>query len=695
MGERLSRPIDMFLTRRFIMTRRRTDTTTQILSLLAGLLCFRAALSAQTPADSWRNQGVINDSASPYAKLHSVPVRAVKMDEGFWSSRMRINVEKSVPSLLQQLEDHGILDNFQIAAVQKQGQRKGPLFTDEDVYKWMEAVAFVLQSGDQPKLRAELEGVTDRVLAAQEPSGYLNSYWTGDLTPKRFTEMYRSHELYCLGHLLQAAIAYYRATGDRRLLDGGIKFANYMVENFGPTKRPALTGHPEAEMALIELYRTTGDRRYLDFAGYLLSGVERERLKLTDAQVKYMFSGIPFTSRTQLEGHAVRAMYACSGATDYYLETGDPTYHKTLENLWHDMVNHKMYITGGVGSRATGEAFGEAYELPDAQAYTESCAAIGNMMWNWRLLQISGEARFTDVIERALYNGINSGMSLSGTLYCYRNPLESNGEKIRNPWYDVTCCPPNLERIFASLPGYMYSTSTEGVYVHLYDNAALDWHLENGTGLKLSQKTDYPWGDKVELIVSPAQPAEFTVYARIPGWTRHASATVNGKLIQQPKPGEYLPIRRMWKTGDTISLAFDMTPRVIAANPLVRENRGRVAVERGPLVYCLEQPDQPGLASIFDVTLSLGPDPSRGFSTELQKDMLGGILLLRHKGIATRKPLFDDPLYQSLEKVGISSGRDMELTFIPYYAWANREPTSMEVWVPYTIVVAKGGSTGK
>lgn len=676
------------------MTRRRTDTTSQILSLLAGLLCFQAALHAQTPADSWKNQGIVNDSASPHARLHSVPVRAVKMDEGFWSSRIRINVEKSIPSLLQQLEDHGILDNFQIATGQKQGPRKGPLFTDEDVYKWMEAVAFVLQSGDQPKLRAELERVTEIVLAAQEPSGYLNSYWTGDLGPKRFTEMYRSHELYCLGHLLQAAIAYYRATGNRRLLDGGIKFANYMVENFGPTKRPALTGHPEAEMALIELYRTTGDRRYLDFAGYLLSGVERERLKLTDAQVKYMFSGIPFTSRTQLEGHAVRAMYACSGATDYYLETGNPTYHQTLETLWRDMVNHKMYITGGVGSRATGEAFGEAYELPDAQAYTESCAAIGNMMWNWRLLQISGEARFTDVIERALYNGINSGMSLSGTLYCYRNPLESNGEKIRNPWYDVTCCPPNLERIFASLPGYMYSTSSEGVYMHLYDNSNLDWHLENGMGLKLSQKTDYPWGDKVELTVSPAQPTEFTIYARIPGWTRRASATVNGRPIEQPKPGEYLPIRRTWKAGDTLSLAFDMTPRVIAANPLVRENRGRVAVERGPLVYCLEQSDQPGLASIFDVTLALGPDPSRGFTAQLQKDMLGGIMLLRHKGIATRKPLVDDPLYQALEKVHSSSGKDEELTFIPYYAWANREPTGMEVWVPYTTVAASGGSTG-
>jgi hypothetical protein len=661
-----------------------SNLKTQLAFLAVGMVFCRAVVLAETADQPWKSQGIIHVSSSPYAKLHSVPVRAVKMGEGFWAARMRTNVEQSIPSMLQLLEEHGVLDNFRRLVGRKDTPRKGPVYTDSDIYKWMEAVAFVLQSGDEPKLRATLDSLIDEVLAAQEPSGYLNTFYVDEKKSKRFAEMQWSHELYCLGHLLQAAIAYYRATGNRKLLDGGIKYANYLAENFGPQKRPALTGHPELEMALVELYRTTGERRFLDFAGYLLSGVERERLKLTDDALKYMFSGKPFTSRTEFEGHAVRAMYASSGATDYYLETGDPAYRQTLETLWRDMVNRKMYITGGVGSRSEGEAFGEAYELPNAQAYTESCAAIGNLMWNWRMLAASGEARFTDVIERALYNGINSGMSLDGKLYCYRNPLESTGERIRNPWYDTTCCPPNLERTFAALPGYLYSTSAEGVYLHLYHNSTLDWHLENGTGLRLSQETDYPWGDTITVVVSPATPAEFTVFLRIPGWTTHASVTVNGEVAPgEPTSGEYFPVRRQWKAGDTIRMVFDMSPRLTVANSRVRENAGRVAVERGPLVYCLEQFDQSGVGSIFDMSLVVGREPGKEFITEFKPDLLGGILTLRHNGIVTTKPLADEPLYQRFDRATRRAGRAVELTFIPYYAWANRGPAAMEVWVPY------------
>jgi DUF1680 family protein len=651
-----------------------------------GLLFFQVTASAQTAGSPWKSQGVIHTSSSPYAKLHSVPISAVKMGEGFWAARMRTNVERSIPTMLQLLEEHGVVDNFRRLTGRKKAVRTGPVYTDSDIYKWMEAVAFVLQSGDRPDLRAAVDSLTAEILAAQEPSGYLNTYYVEERQAKRFAEMQRSHELYCLGHLLQAAIAYYRATGNRKLLDGGIKFADYLVRDFGPKKRPALTGHPELEMALVELYRTTGDRSYLEFAGYLLSGVERERLKLRDYEIKYMFSGKPFTSRTELEGHAVRAMYACSGATDYYLETGDPAYRATLETLWQDMVTHKMYITGGVGSRAEGEAFGEAYELPNAQAYTESCAAIANMMWNWRMLAATGEARFADVIERALYNGINSGMSLDGTLYCYRNPLESTGEQIRNPWYETTCCPPNLERTFAALPGYLYSTSADGVYVHLYHTSSLDWHLENGTGLKLSQETNYPWGDAVTLAVTPAAPSEFSIWLRIPAWTSRATATVNGEPAQgEPKPGEYLQIRRRWNAGDAVRLVFDMTPRAVVANTRVRESLGRVAIERGPLVYCLEQQDQAGGETIFDVSLPIGADAGKEFTVEFRPGMLEGILVLRHKGIASAQPLSDEPLYQPLERAKRRAGKEIELTFIPYYAWANRGSAAMQVWIPYTL----------
>jgi DUF1680 family protein len=652
--------------------------------VIVALCCTGLAALAQPGSDAWRSEGVIGVDHSPHVTLHSVPIRAVRMDDGFWSARMRINVEHSIPSMLEELEQHGIMDNFRRLTGAKQATRKGPVYTDSDIYKWIEAAAFVLQSGDRPELRATIDRLTDEILAAQEPSGYLNTYYVDDKKEKRFTEMYRSHELYCLGHLLQAAIAYYRATGNRKLLDGGIRYANYLIETFGPTKRPALTGHPELEMALVELYRTTGERKYLDFAGYLLSGVERERLHLTDEQVVYLFSGIPFTSRTQFEGHAVRAMYASCGATDYYAETGDPAYLATLERLWKDLVNHKMYITGGVGSREAGEAFGLAYELPNAQAYGESCAAIGNMMWNWRMLAVTGEARFADVMERALYNGINSGMSLSGTLYCYRNPLESTGEKIRNEWYDTTCCPPNLERILASLPGYMYSTSSKGVYVNLYDNSHLDWHLENGTGLKIDQKTRYPWGESVEITVTPAAPAEFSVFVRVPGWSKATQIAIGGSPANGAQPGQYFEIRRKWQAGDRIELKFDMTPRMIHANPLVREDAGRVALQRGPVVYCLESKDQAGLGSLFDAWLDNSSEP---FRAKFEKDLLGGVLVLQHYGVVAEKPFEDEPLYGD-SVPAVHPSKPVDLTFIPYYAWANRGMTSMEVWVP----LAQAGS---
>jgi hypothetical protein len=606
------------------------------------------------------------------------------MGEGFWLERMQTNAEKSIPTLLGLLEEQGVVDNFRRLSGRANAGRRGARYTDPDLYKWMEAVAFVLQSGDRPQLRETLDKLIDDVLAAQEPSGYLNTYYVGDRAKLRFSEMYRSHELYGLGHLLQAAIAYYRATGNRKLLDGGIKYADYVLQTFGPEKKPALTGHPEFEMALVELYRTTGDKRYLDFVNYLFTG-EKLRLQLTDDQVKYMFSGIPFISRIELEGHAVRALYACSGATDYYLETGDAEYLETLDRLWKDLVERKMYITGGVGSYAQGESVGVAYDLPNQRAYAESCAAIANLMWNWRMLAASAGAPYADVIEKALYNGINSGMSLSGTLYCYRNPLESRGEEdIRQPWYDTACCPPNLERTFAAIPGYLYSTSPSGVYVNLYHSSTLDWHLEDGTGLKLLQQTKYPWDGDITLKVSPAKAATFTLYLRIPGWASKATVTLDGKPAPgKPKPGEYFAIHREWNGESTAALQLDMTPHLVAANPLVREDYGKVAVQRGPLIYCLEQVDQEDRGSIFDVALSPSSGPNWGFTWEFRPDLLGGIVLLKHKGTAAAKPLSQEPLYRTLERTPHSEGKEVNLTFIPYYAWANRIQGTMEVWIPY------------
>jgi DUF1680 family protein len=377
-------------------------------------------------------------------------------------------------------------------------------------------------------------------------------------------------------------------------------------------------------------------------------------------------------------------MYACCGATDYYLETGDSAYWKTLDMLWNDLVKSQMYVTGGVGARSDGEAFGDPYELPNARAYGESCAAIGNMMWNWRMLAATGEAKFADVMERALYNGINSGMSLDGTLYCYRNPLAfdpSGGDKIRNDWYDTTCCPPNLERTFASLPGYFYSTSNEGIYLHFFDNSQLDWHLENGLGLKVRQKTNYPWDGATEITVTPAEPAEFTLFMRIPGWTDSAQVVVNGKPVSGATPGRYLPIRRRWSDGDVLRVQFNMQPQLLESNAQVIENNGRVAVQRGPLVYCLEQIDQPQGVALKDVALNVGAKSGAPFQEEFKKDLLGGVLLLRHPGAAYAESAERSALY--FRRFGEPrKSSPVSLTFIPYYAWANRTASPMQVWTP-------------
>jgi hypothetical protein len=485
--------------------------------------------------------------------------------------------------------------------------------------------------------------------------------------------------------MIQGAIAYYRATGDRTLLDAGMRFVDgYLLPNFGPgpDKRPILSGHPEIELALIELYRTTGDKRYLEFAGYILQG--DDRIKLPQDGYVYHFSGIPFTSRTHLEGHAVRAMYACCGATDYYLETGDQSYGRTLNVLWEDLVSSQMYVTGGVGARSEGEAFGDSYELPNFTAYGESCAAIGNMMWNWRMLAATGDAKFADVIERALYNGINSGMSLDGTMYCYRNPLgfdPSGGDQIRNPWYDTTCCPPNLERTFASLPGYFYSTSKDGLYVHLYGNSQLDWHLEDGTGLKVVQKTNYPWDGAADIIVTPVKPTEFTFYLRVPAWSEGTQVSINGKPVSGATPGKYLALQRRWSSGDVINLKFGMTPQVIEANPRVVDDYGRVAVQRGPLVYCLEQLDQPDGVAIFDVSLDMRQEASSKFREEFNNDLLGGIVVLKHIGAVSVKSNLHSSLYRPYTAEA-PKARQVELRFVPYYAWANRAATPMQVWTP-------------
>ena len=658
------------------------------LALGAGARAGLFDLAAAGASLAWQDQGVLNLAKSPFAKLHSVPVRAVTVEEGFWSKRRKTNVEHSIPTMHQELEAHGRMDNFRRLVGKSTAPQIGPYFADSDIYKWIDAVGWALQSGAMPELRRTTESMIGEVVAIQEPGGYLNTYYQGDRVSLRMSQHDQEvgHEMYCLGHMIQGAIAYYRGTGDSTLMDAGARMVdNFVIPNYGPgpNQKPIVSGHPEIEMALIELYRTTGKKQYVDLAGYILHG--DDRWKIEPQRIIYMYCGTPFTSRTKLEGHAVRAMYACCGATDYYLETGDQAYWKTLNTLWEDLTKRQMYVTGGVGARAQWEAFGDPYELPNAQAYGESCAAIGNMMWNWRMLTASGEAKFADVIERALYNGINSGMSLDGTTYCYRNPLAfdpSSGEKIRNPWYDVTCCPPNLERTLSSLPGYFYSTSKDGLYVHLYDNSVLDWHLEDGTPLKIQQKTNYPWDGDVELTVAPSEPHEFTLYVRIPSWAHGASASVNGKPQTGVKAGEYLAIRRTWAAGDAVKLGFPMSTEAIASNPRVAENRGRVAVRRGPIIYCMEELDQPKGVTFADVSLDLSPRGGTEFQHDYKAEMLDGIVVLHHRGGVLESASADEVLYGPAN-LAAPKTRLTDISLIPYYVWANRQSCAMQVWVPY------------
>jgi len=640
-----------------------------------------AAPSGQ-PGDwssDWAAQAVIDTRRSPFAKLHGVPVRAVTIHDGFWKSRREVNVETSLPTMHALLEEHGRMDNFRRLMGTSSAKQIGPYYSDSDVYKWAEAASWAQQSN--PELfRANIDAIIHLLQGVQESDGYLNTYFQDDRKPQRMTDHAQivGHELYNLGHLLQAAVAQYRATGDKRMLDCCIEFVDgFLIPGFGPeaSKRPIVSGHPEIEMSLIELYRITGEPRYLKLAGYILEG--DSRIPLTSDDIVYLYSGAPFTGRKRLEGHAVRAMYACCGATDYYLETGDAKYLATLTTLWDDLVRAQMYVTGGVGARRKHEAFGDDYELPNLTAYGESCAAIGNMMWNWRMLHATADARHADVIERALYNGINSGMSLSGTTYCYRNPLAYDptaSGPIRNPWYDTTCCPPNLERTLASLPGYFYSTGPDGLYVHLFHNSTLVWKLESGVPIKVEQATDYPWEGRVRMLVTPKEAAQFALHVRVPGWAKSARVTVNGTEVSGVNPGKYLELSRLWKPGDAVEMDLGMQPQMLVADRRVAEDQGKVAVQRGPIVYCAESIDQAGKSAPRELRVSADTN----FSVQHDKDLLGGITVLEQAGQHISEQTAPDALYAAINSSSIGAAN---VRLIPYYAWANREPAEMAVWL--------------
>ena len=604
-----------------------------------------------------RDAGVVSTAHSPFAKLKPVPIRAVEMRPGFWKSRMDANRHRSVPKLFDLLEEHGVLDNLRRVSGRKDVERRGAFWTDSDLAKWMEAAAFVLQSEHDPKIAKMLDSAIDDLAAIQRPDGYINSFFTGELADQRFRNLAHEHELYCAGHLFQAAIAHHRATGDAKFLDAAIRYADFLTESFGPGKIEAADGHPEIEMALVELYRTTGNADYLDLAGFFL-GVQE------------------FAKKESIEGHAVRAGYLACGAADYFAETGDERIKGALERLWSDMFDAKMYVTASVGSRYEGEAFGRPYELPNERAYTETCAAIASAMWSWRMLAIEGECRFADVMERALYTGFLSGVSIEGGGYFYVNPLACYWDHQRQPWFGTTCCPTNVVRMVASIPGYIYGTSDEGVWVHLYENSKLDWRLENGIRLTLEQTTKYPWAGDVEIVISPEKPCEFALFVRIPGWCERASVKVGDEAFGGAVPGEYLKIERLWEKGDVVRLELEMPVTLMEADPRVREDAGSVAVQRGPIVYCMESPDNHGVP-IRDAEILINEE----MAAEFEPHLLGGVSVVRARGVYAKEDEARGPLYRPAGSIRLDV-EETDLKLIPYFAWANRGSSQMKVWIP-------------
>lgn len=636
-------------------------------ALLLSVLATAAALTISSCTPKTYTQ--------PDAPIQEVPFTQVHIQDQFWSPRIETNRTVSIPSAFRECEKNGRFDNFAIAAGLKKGEHRGDFpFDDTDPYKIIEGASYSLAVKYDPQLDHYLDSVISIIAAAQEPDGYLTTCVTNRCTrlsgwwgSSRW-EKINSHELYNSGHLYEAAVAHYRATGKRTLLDVAIKNADLVCQVFGPgeNQKHVPSGHPIIEMALCKLYKVTGEQRYLDMARYFVEETGRgtDGHKLSE----YSQDHKPILQQDEMAGHAVRAGYLYSGVADVASLTGDTAYFHALTRLWDNLAGRKLYITGGMGSRAQGEGFGPDYELPNHTAYCETCAAISNVYWNYRMFLATGDAKYMDVLERALYNGVISGVSLSGDKFFYDNPLESQGEHDRQRWFGCACCPGNITRFMASVSGYTYATQASDIYVNLYIQGSADLQTESGR-VALTQTTDYPWNGTVTIKVDPEQESTFALRLRIPGWLQQhpvasdlytytdapASYTlkVNGTRVKATVSDGYATISRQWKAGDIVELDLPMNVRRIKAHDKVTANRGMLALERGPVVYCLEGQDQPG-GTVFDKYIPDGTDIQAAFDPEL----LGGITVLS------------------------GTAGDTPFKAIPYSTWNNRGTDQMTVWIP-------------
>ncbi|MFX1359373.1 MAG: glycoside hydrolase family 127 protein [Promethearchaeota archaeon] len=653
----------------------------------------------------------MDDSKRPYNKLTYIPFFKINITDDFWATRQKINSEVSIPLQLEKLEEDHHIDNFRVAARVKKGIHQGEFYFDSDLYKWLEAAFYVLHMHENTNLENKVNEIVDLIVKTQLKDGYVNTFYSTRFIERKFTNFPFMHELYCAGHLIQAAIAQYRANGSQALLKVAEKFASFIVKVFQNKKDKEVPGHEEIEMALIELFRITKNRKYLFLSRDLInnrghiSGLKAyiirkyfnfnqilraaksfneifkkqnpnldynkrgEEDEVADfysdltlnEKIKFIFSvlkgkcfqlNIPVKEIIDPEGHAVRAMYLFCGMADLYSETGDHLLLNVLKRIWLKIVKGKMYISGGIGSIKGIEGFEKDFKLRNEKSYSETCAAIGFLMWSWRLLQVTGHCKYADLIERILYNAMLVGYSIDGRKYFYSNPLISNGQEERKEWFLCACCPPNVARTIASLGNYIYSISEKGIWIHQYIGNETQVALHNNK-IKMELKSNFPWNGVVKIKLRLDKSLNFSIFLRIPRWCINTTLTVNGeKYYGSLTPGKYVEIIRNWIDKDLIELNFEIVPRLLESDPRIKSNRGKGVLSYGPLIYCLEQKDNKN----FDI-LNMKIPKNQDFEIIHEPNLLDGITIIRGN---------------------ISEGE--KFIAIPYYAWNNRGPTKMQVW---------------